>query len=377
MVKISKRKIIRSAPKTKDAPTQESVGGESPQVLEKADVSLEDSRFDFGGYEDPYQYLKQYLRTTQTNDAYKLSNDLLEQLTQEGKERLLTALIQHEAKRFDKKISSVKEMDALKPDLKPGEYPYLNGYNRDLYNKQIRQLQIELIKLQNWVQKKGKKIVLIFEGRDAAGKGGTIQRFIEHLNPRFARVAALPKPTETESGQWYFQRYVAHLPTNGEMVFFDRSWYNRAVVEPVMGFCTQDQYETFIKEVPSFEKNILSSGIILFKFWLDVSRKEQKRRFKQRRKDPLKQWKLSPVDLASLSKWDDYTKAIHKMFFETDTQDAPWTVIESDDKMRARINAIRLVLSNIDYTGRDLSVIGEVDPRIVYRANSITGSIEK
>lgn len=275
MVKISKRKIFRSAPKTKDAPTQESVGGESPQVLEKADVSLEDSRFDFGGYEDPYQYLKQYLRTTQTNDAYKLSNDLLEQLTQEGKERLLTALIQHEAKRFDKKISSVKEMDALKPDLKPGEYPYLNGYNRDLYNKQIRQLQIELIKLQNWVQKKGKKIVLIFEGRDAAGKGGTIQRFIEHLNPRFARVAALPKPTETESGQWYFQRYVAHLPTNGEMVFFDRSWYNRAVVEPVMGFCTQDQYETFIKEVPSFEKNILSSGIILFKFWLDVSRKEQ------------------------------------------------------------------------------------------------------
>lgn len=332
MVKISKRKIIRSAPKTKDASTQESVGGESPQVLEKADVSLEDSKFDLGGYEDPYQYLKQYLRTTQTNDAYKLSNDLLEQLTQEGKERLLTALIQHEAKRFDKKISSVKEMDALKPDLKPGEYPYLNGYNRDLYNKQIRQLQIELIKLQNWVQKKGKKIVLIFEGRDAAGKGGTIQRFIEHLNPRFARVAALPKPTETESGQWYFQRYVAHLPTNGEMVFFDRSWYNRAVVEPVMGFCTQDQYETFIKEVPSFEKNILSSGIILFKFWLDVSRKEQKRRFKQRRKDPLKQWKLSPVDLASLSKWDDYTKAIHKMFFETDTQDAPWTVIESDDK---------------------------------------------
>lgn len=377
MVKISKRKIIRSTPKTKDTPIQESVGGESPQVLEKADVSLQDSKFDLGGYEDPYQYLKQYLRTTQTNDAYKLSNDLLEQLTQEGKERLLSALIQHEAKRFDKKISSVKEMNALKPDLKPGEYPYLNGYNRDLYNKQIRQLQIELIKLQNWVQKKGKKIVLIFEGRDAAGKGGTIQRFIEHLNPRVARVAALPKPTETECGQWYFQRYVAHLPTNGEMVFFDRSWYNRAVVEPVMGFCTQNQYETFIKEVPSFEKNILSSGIILFKFWLDVSRKEQKRRFKQRRKDPLKQWKLSPVDLASLSKWDDYTQAIHKMFFETDTQDAPWTVIESDDKMRARINAIRLVLRNIDYTGRDLSVIGEVDPRIVYRANSITGSIEK
>ena len=343
----------------------------------KASESLEEAKFDLGGYEDPYQYFKQFLRLTKTKNSDEIVREVLSQLTHEGQARLLNSLISHEARRFNKKVTAQPDMDEIKPDLKLGEYPYIHGYNRDLYNKQIRELQVELIKLQNWVQKHGKKIIIIFEGRDAAGKGGTILRFTEHLNPRGARIAALPKPSETELGQWYFQRYVAHLPTAGEIVFFDRSWYNRAVVEPVMGFCTKKQYETFMKEVPSFEKNLISSEIIIFKFWLNVSRKEQKRRFKQRRKDPLKQWKLSPVDLASLSKWDDYTKAIDNMFLATDTQDAPWTVIESDDKMRARINAIRVVLSKIDYAGKNTEVIGEIDRRIVCRANAFISAISE
>lgn len=352
------------------------IDGQNAAVVEHASETLEESKFDLGGYQDPYQFLKQFLRTTDLKAADKVADAVMGTLTDQGKEKLLQSLLEHAACDFDKKISATANMDELKENLKPGEYPYVNAYNRQLYNKQIRQLQIELLKLQAWAQKKGKKIVIVFEGRDAAGKGGTIQRFTEHLNPRGARIAALPKPSPAEEGQWYFQRYVAHLPTAGEIVFFDRSWYNRAVVEPVMGFCTKEQYQTFMKEVPSFERNLLSEDIILFKFWLDVSRGEQKRRFRQRRKDPLKQWKLSPVDLASLSKWDDYTKYIGKMFFATDTDDAPWTVVESDDKMRARLNAIRFVLSNIHYSDRDMKRIGEIDPRIVYRASAITSQLE-
>lgn len=331
----------------KETAEPQKIDGQNAAVVEKKSEELEDSKFDLGGYENPYQYLKQFLRTTDETAADKLAEAVMGSLTGQGQEKLLKSLIEHACCSFDKKISATADMNDLKKDLKPGEYPYVNGYNRDLYNKQLRGLQIELLKLQSWVQKKGKKLVIIFEGRDAAGKGGTIQR------------------------------YVAHLPSAGEMVFFDRSWYNRAVVEPVMGFCTKEQYETFMKEVPSFERNLLSEGIILFKFWLNVTRKEQKRRFRQRRKDPLKQWKLSPVDLASLDKWDNYTKHIDKMFFATDTVDAPWTVVESDDKMRARLNAIRFVLSSLPYSDKDEKKIGTVDPRIVFRAAAVTGLTKK
>ena len=218
--------------------------------------------------------------------------------------------------------------EVLSPDWRKGGYPYKNLMSRKRYEKQKYQLQVELLKLQAWVKKTGQKVVIIFEGRDAAGKGGTIKRVMEHLNPRGARVVALEKPTETERGQWYFQRYVQHLPTAGEIVLFDRSWYNRAGVEHVMNFCTQDEYVEFMREVPEFERSLTHSGIHLIKFWFSVSRKEQRRRFKNREIHPLKQWKLSPIDKASLDKWDEYTRAKEAMFFYTDTTDAPWTVVK-------------------------------------------------
>jgi len=211
----------------------------------------------------------------------------------------------------------------------------------------------------------------VFEGRDAAGKGGTIRRFMEHLNPRGARVVALEKPTEEEKGQWYFQRYVKHMPTHGEIVLFDRSWYNRAGVERVMGFCTEDEYREFMLQAPLFERMLTRSGIYLVKFWFSVSRDEQRRRFKERELHPLKQWKLSPIDKASLDKWDDYTRAKEAMFFETDTVDAPWTVIKSDDKKRARLNAMRYVLNRVPYDNKDTDSIGTLDSLLVGRANSI------
>jgi polyphosphate kinase 2 len=214
-------------------------------------------------------------------------------------------------------------------------------------------------------------VVILFEGRDAAGKGGTIRRFMEHLNPRGARVVALEKPTETELGQWYFQRYVQHLPTAGEISLFDRSWYNRAGVERVMGFCTSDEYNEYMRQAPEFERNLVRSGIHLIKFWFSVSKDEQRRRFKERKVHPLKQWKLSPIDLASLDKWEDYTKAKEAMFFYTDTTDAPWTVIKSDCKKRARLNAMRYVLHKLPYTGKDMSSIGLIDSLLVGRANVV------
>jgi polyphosphate kinase len=261
--------------------------------------------------------------------------------------------------------------EALADDWRTGGYPYKNLMLRKNYEKEKYHLQVELLKLQAWVKETGQRVVILFEGRDAAGKGGAIKRFMEHLNPRGARVVALEKPTETERGQWYFQRYVSELPTAGEIVLFDRSWYNRAGVEHVMGFCSKKEYEEFVRQAPQFESHLVRSGVHMIKFWFSVSRKEQRRRFKERQAHPLKQWKLSPVDLASLDKWDEYTKAKEAMFFETDTADAPWTVIKSDCKKRARLNAMRYVLHKLPYTKRNLEQIGKLDPLLVGRAHVV------
>ena len=267
--------------------------------------------------------------------------------------------------------------EELADDWRSGGYPYKYLLSRKSYERQKYRLQVELLKLQRWIKQTGHKVVILFEGRDAAGKGGTIKRFMEHLNPRGARVVALDKPTEDERGQWYFQRYVQHLPTAGEIVMFDRSWYNRAGVERVMGFCTDREYDEFMRQCPVFEQNLVHSGIHLVKFWFSVSREEQRRRFAERKSHPLKQWKLSPIDTASLDKWGDYTKAKEAMFFHTDTADAPWTVIKSDDKKRARLNALRFLLHSFPYEGKDPGRIGVVDPLLVGRAHSVYERGEK
>jgi polyphosphate kinase 2 len=261
--------------------------------------------------------------------------------------------------------------EALARDWRNGAYPYKNLLSRRSYEKQKYHLQVELLKLQAWVKETGQRVVILFEGRDAAGKGGTIRRFMEHLNPRGARVVALEKPSDVERGQWYFQRYVSQLPTAGEITLFDRSWYNRAGVEHVMNFCNNDEYIEFMRQAPEFERNLTRSGIHIIKFWFSVSREEQRRRFKERKMHPLKQWKLSPIDLASLNKWDDYTKAKEAMFFHTDTADSPWTVIKSDCKKRARLNAMRYVLHKLPYANKDLAAIGSLDPLLVGRAHIV------
>ena len=243
--------------------------------------------------------------------------------------------------------------------------------SRKAYEAQKYHLQVELLKLQAWIKDTGQRVVVLFEGRDAAGKGGTIKRFMEHLNPRGARVVALEKPTPVEQGQWYFQRYVQHLPTRGEIVLFDRSWYNRSGVERVMGFCTDDELGEFLRQAPEFERNLTRSSVHLIKFWFSVSREEQRRRFTEREKHPLKQWKLSPVDIASLDKWDEYTEAKQAMFVHTDTREAPWTVIKSDCKKRARLNAIRYVLHRLPYTDKQVDNIGPLDPLLVGRAYDV------
>ena len=271
----------------------------------------------------------------------------------------------------------VRPDDELSDNWRKGGYPYKNLMSRKNYEKQKYQLQVELLKLQAWVKQTGQRVVIVFEGRDAAGKGGTIKRFMEHLNPRGAHVVALEKPSEVERGQWYFQRYVQHLPTAGEIVLFDRSWYNRAGVERVMGFCSQEEYVEFMRQAPQFERDLVHSGIHLIKFWFSVSRKEQRRRFKERESHPLKQWKLSPIDKASLDKWDDYTKAKEAMFFYTDTADSPWTVIKSDCKKRARLNAMRYVLHSLAYSGKKLESIGPIDPLLVGRAHVVYEQGEK
>jgi polyphosphate kinase 2 len=282
---------------------------------------------------------------------------------------------------FDRPLD--KPADSGDPDLelaanwREGGYPYKNLMSRRAYEKQKYRLQVELLKLQAWVKDTGQRVVILFEGRDAAGKGGTIKRFMENLNPRGARVVALEKPSEIERGQWYFQRYIEHLPTRGEIVLFDRSWYNRAGVERVMGFCTDAEYDEFMRQAPEFERHLVRSGVHVFKFWFSVSRAEQRRRFKERKAHPLKQWKLSPVDLASLDKWDAYSQAKEAMFLHTDTSDSPWTVIKSDCKKRARLNAMRYLLHRLPYAKKDAAAIGKVDTLLVGRAALVAGHAEE
>ena len=233
------------------------------------------------------------------------------------------------------------------------------------YENELKRLQIELLKLQNYVKEKGLKVLMIFEGRDAAGKGGTIKRITEHLNPRGAKIVALEKPNEKETTQWYFQRYTTHLPSAGEIVLFDRSWYNRAGVEPVMGFCTQEEHHEFLREVPEFEKMLVKSDTILLKFYISVSKKEQKRRFKKRETDPLKQYKLSPVDKESQKLWDKYTVAKYSMLMASNTEIAPWTVIRSDNKKHARLETIKHILSSMDYTNKADETMFKTNPKIL------------
>lgn len=261
--------------------------------------------------------------------------------------------------------------DGTEVDTWKEGYPYELRLKRDEYEAEKRRLQIELLKLQNWSKEVGERVLILFEGRDAAGKGGTIKRFMEHLNPRGAVVVALERPNDREKTQWYFQRYIAHLPAAGEIVMFDRSWYNRAGVEWVMGYCTDDQYGEFLTQAPLFEQMLVDDGMRMFKFWFSVSRGEQHTRFLIRRIDPVRRWKLSPTDVASLARWDDYTVAKEKMFLHTDTGNAPWTVVKSNDKRRGRLNAMRFVLSAIEYDGKDLQVVGAPDPLIVGSPSSV------
>lgn len=272
------------------------------------------------------------------------------------------------------KIADMRnDPDAIRMAFETGQYPYKQRMRRNDYEKQKKALQVELLKAQGWAKENGQKIVILFEGRDAAGKGGTIKRFMEHLNPRSARVVALEKPSERESTQWYFQRYVQHLPSAGEMVLFDRSWYNRAGVERVMNFCSPQEYLEFMRQCPQFEQMIVRSGITLFKYWFSVTQDEQRKRFDARETDPLKQWKLSPIDRASLGKWDQYTEAKEAMFFNTDTADAPWTVVKSDDKKRARINCMRHFLCHLPYPNKNKKVVTEPNPLIVGHSSNVIG----
>lgn len=265
---------------------------------------------------------------------------------------------------------------AVRRLFETGEYPYKRKIRRPDYERSKTELQIELLKLQDWVKETGERVVVLFEGRDAAGKGGTIKRFMEHLNPRGARVVALDKPTDRERSQWYFQRYVQHLPAAGEIVLFDRSWYNRAGVERVMGFCDPSEYLEFMRQAPEFERMLARSGIRLFKYWFSVTRDEQLRRFKSRELEPLKKWKLSPIDRLSLNKWEDYTEAKEAMLFYTDTADAPWTIVKSDDKKRARINCMRHFLNAMSYSGKDSHVVGRPDPLIVGSGDQVVHRCE-
>ena len=267
--------------------------------------------------------------------------------------------------------AAARDPHAIRRLFETGEYPYKQKLARRPYEREKAALQVELLKVQDWVKATNQKIIVLFEGRDAAGKGGTIKRFTEHLNPRAARVVALDKPTDGEKTEWYFQRYIRYLPRGGEIVLFDRSWYNRGGVERVMGFCGAKEYLEFMRQAPELERMFVRSGIRLFKYWFSVTRHEQKRRFEDREKDVLKQWKLSPIDRQSLDKWDEYTAAKEAMFFYTDTADAPWTIVKSDDKKRARLNCMRHFLAALPYTNKDARVVRQPDPLIVASADVI------
>ncbi|AWZ02031.1 polyphosphate kinase 2 (PPK2) [Rhodobiaceae bacterium] len=266
--------------------------------------------------------------------------------------------------------------EAIRHAFETGAYPYKTKMKRPTYERHKAELQVELLKVQKWVEETNEKIVVLFEGRDAAGKGGTIKRFMEHLNPRGARVVALPKPTDRQKSQWFFQRYIEHLPAGGEIVMFDRSWYNRAGVDRVMGFCSPTEYLEFMREAPELERMLTQSGIRLFKYWFSVTQEEQKRRFASREVDPLKQWKLSPIDRASLNKWNDYTEAKEAMFFYTDTADAPWTIVKSNDKKRARLNCMQHFLSALPYPDKNHHVVRGPDPLIVGNTEHVIGRNE-
>ena len=269
-----------------------------------------------------------------------------------------------------------RDRDSIRKIFETGEYPYQRKISRKSYEQHKAELQVELLKVQEWVKQTEQKIVVLFEGRDAAGKGGTIKRFTEHLNPRGARVVALDKPTTKDKSKWYFQRYIEHFPAGGEIVLFDRSWYNRAGVERVMGFCSPNEYLEFMREAPDIERMMVRNGIILFKYWFSVTRDEQINRFRSREKEPLKKWKLSPIDRQSLDKWDDYTEAKEAMFFYTDTADAPWTIIKSNDKKRARLNCMKHFLSSLPYPKKDEHCVGKPDPLIVGSSVDVIGKSE-
>jgi polyphosphate kinase 2 len=266
-----------------------------------------------------------------------------------------------------------RDPDAIRELFLSGKYPYQTKIPTAEYERKKKALQVELLKVQRWVKETGQKVVVLFEGRDAAGKGGTIKRFMEHLNPRGARVVALEKPSELEKGQWYFQRYINHLPTQGEIVLFDRSWYNRAGVERVMEFCNPEEYLEFMRQTPELERMMVRSGIHLFKYWFSVTKEEQLNRFNRRSEDPLKQWKLSPIDRASLDKWGEYTEAKEAMFFYTDTADAPWSIIKSSDKKRARITCMQHFLDQLNYPGKNEAIVRNPDPLIVGHSQNAIG----
>ncbi len=350
---------IGQSPNAEDETTAEAV--EAFAVLQ-ATNEAEDAKI--SAAEDILEHTEP--KPVDSDAALKALESILEGASPDDAAALKAALLRWQ--KYEARMP-VSPDDELVEDWRTAVYPYKNRLSRKSYEKQKYHLQVELLKLQAWVRETGQRLVILFEGRDAAGKGGTIKRFMEHLNPRGARVVALEKPTDTERGQWYFQRYIEHLPTAGEIVLLDRSWYNRAGVERVMGFCSESEYLAFMRQAPELERHLVNSGIHLVKFWFSVSRKEQRRRFKERQIHPLKQWKLSPIDLASLDKWEEYTKAKEAMFFHTDTSECPWIIIKSDCKKRARLNAMRYVLNKLDYKGKDNRNIGLADPLIVGRAS--------